>query len=320
MSEVLIAPSQVTPNWEDEFMAMPDPVLRSALFAATERGRVSRKERQFMNVPVPALAGISIAYMGVGLTQSDLTVWGMVLHMYRGKAGGETLRFSAAEFLKQLGRDTGRSNRKWLYESLDRLSATHLKIHAPRGGFSGSLLGFSHDWEGSGTTPKERENLVPLNYSIAIHPDLILFFTTSWSKLYWQQRLQLKSALAKWLHGFYSTHANPYPMKVETIRELSGSKAQRASIFLAQVKDALKELKAVGMLESASIDTTGKVSVKKHPTESQKKYLSRLAGMDCEESAQPAKAPGGASRPKKPVRGGRFSAEALEGSSFDFDN
>jgi hypothetical protein len=28
--------------------------------------------------------------------------------------------------------------------------------------------------------------------------------------------------LAQWLHGFYATHAKPFPMKVETLLNLSG--------------------------------------------------------------------------------------------------
>ena len=32
-----------------------------------------------------------------------------------------------------------------------------------------------------------------------------------------------KSTLAKWLHGFFATHAKPYPYKVGTLHNLCGS-------------------------------------------------------------------------------------------------
>ena len=86
-----------------------------------------------------------------------------------------------------------------------------------------------------------------------------------------------KSTLAKWLHGFYSTHAKPYPYKVETLHNLCGSADKSLRSFRQKLKKALDELVSVGAIEGWDIDGDDLVSVQRTPSRAQQKHLNRAA-------------------------------------------
>jgi len=44
------------------------------------------------------------------------------------------------------------------------------------------------------------------------------------------------------LHAFYSSHAIPFPMKLETLRQMSGSRSKQSADFKRKVKAALDGL------------------------------------------------------------------------------
>ena len=51
-------------------------------------------------------------------------------------------------------------------------------------------------------------------------PSLAAFYgRTQWTQIDWEQRQRLRGSksLALWLHGFYASHAAPYPLTVEPI-------------------------------------------------------------------------------------------------------
>jgi hypothetical protein len=75
-----------------------------------------------------------------------------------------------------------------------------------------------------------------------------LFAEPYYTLLEWEQRKQL-GPLAKWLHGFYASHAEPHPLKVETLQAASGSEMGRMRDFRQGLKQALDELKTVGFLK-----------------------------------------------------------------------
>ena len=81
-----------------------------------------------------------------------------------------------------------------------------------------------------------------------------------YTRIDWHVRSQL-SPLEKWLHAFYSTNQNPYPMKVETIHKLCGSRMAEIKFFRRAIKAALERLTVVGFLASWQIDDTDKVKV-----------------------------------------------------------
>ena len=83
--------------------------------------------------------------------------------------------------------------------------------------------------------------------------------------------------LARWLHGYYATHAKPLLVKVDTLRDLSGSKAKALYHYRAALRQALDELKAVGAIASWQIDAADLVTVDRGDaiTASQRHHLTR---------------------------------------------
>ena len=89
-----------------------------------------------------------------------------------------------------------------------------------------------------------------------------------WTKIPWQQHVQLKTGLAKWLHGFYASHRTPTPAKVGTLRHLCGSNYHRLSDYRGNLRIALNELVSGGFLSAWHIDGEDKVCVSLLPQSS----------------------------------------------------
>ena len=91
-----------------------------------------------------------------------------------------------------------------------------------------------------------------------------------------EQRQQLKrKPLAQWLHGYYASHAKPHPLKIETIRELSGSSNKQKADFKRKLRDALNDLVEVGSLLSFDISDDDLVTVQTKPSKAQARHLAR---------------------------------------------
>jgi hypothetical protein len=82
--------------------------------------------------------------------------------------------------------------------------------------------------------------------------------------IHWEQRQQLgSSSLAKWLHGFYASHSDPYAYKVKTLQKLCGSTTKDLRSFRQSLRIALDKLKAIGFVYRWEISETDSVMVYK---------------------------------------------------------
>ncbi|MDD2742241.1 MAG: plasmid replication initiator TrfA [Rhodocyclaceae bacterium] len=207
------------PQWPDAVRGVPNGFLRSALFAALGRGVRRYMEREL----IAALEGVEIRYTGPQLDQGELDVWSTVLHLARKVPdfpvaakffGGLTIKVTAYELLKMLGKTDAGDNRKTLDKRLSRLNATALDVKiAGQGSYEGSLIEKIYRAEDSRA------------YVIVIDPKISgLFAGDQFTQVDWKVRRELDGhPLAQWLHGFYATHAKPYPMRVQTLLKLAGS-------------------------------------------------------------------------------------------------
>src|SRR5690606_28110963 len=86
--------------------------------------------------------------------------------------------------------------------------------------------------------------------------------------------------LAQWLHGFYASHAKPFPLKIETLHRLCGSEAGEMWKFaqtLRQALDAVAEACAAHG-EGFSYEIRGDlVHVEKRPSLPQRRHLAKKA-------------------------------------------
>jgi TrfA protein len=260
------APKQSTaviqlPLCPEPARGVPNDVLRSALFAAIHRGREYVEDRL-----IAAVDGTSIRYTGRQLEQSDLDVWEQVLHLARQHPLGTVCYFKGGAFLKAIGRSAGKANYKWLATVLTRLTACEVRFKRP-GYIHGRGLITSYDID-------EHTRL----YRVCVDPDMAKLYAAGWTAIDWQRRQELRGKpLALWLHGYYATHAKPLPVKVETLRNLSGSKTKTLYHFRSALRQALDELKAIGAIASWQIDAADLVTVDRGDaiTASQRRHLTR---------------------------------------------
>jgi hypothetical protein len=245
------------PIWHETIRGIPNSVLRSALFGAIRRGA---RKSQF-RVKKTSVEGITIIYTGFQLDQADLDVWLQCLHLVRIGGLGTRIQFTASGFLKAIGRGVGKSQHDWLKDSFARLFGSVEIVHGTKS-YSGPLL---HHGARDDTTG---------HYVIEMNPAITsLFGSDGWTGIELEARQALKKQqLAQWLHGFYSSHARPFPMRVETIHKLCGSETKQMMHFRADMKDALTKVADVTGW-TWMIDSDDLVHVEKTPTASQQRHL-----------------------------------------------
>ena len=246
------------PLWPEPKRGTPNAVLRAALFAA-----IQGKGRRYMREElIAAQQDVEIRYTGAQLDQADLDVWEQTLHLARQHPLGTQCYFTAHGFLKALGRSTGKQNHKWLKSALVRLAGAVVEITAGRRTYFGTLIEHGVRDEDTG------------RYVVEINPKLAAFYgRTQWTQIDWEQRQQLRGKpLALWLHGFYASHAAPYPLRVAYLRKLSGSQTNRLRRFKESLTQALSDLQAAGAIRGFEI-RGDLVHVRTVPSKSQRKHL-----------------------------------------------
>ena len=220
------APAVQLPLWPEHLRAVPNGFLRSALFGAIKRGR-----RAILNqVQLAALGGIELWYTGPRLDQGDLDAWGAILHTLRGQGMGRECRTTSAALLRLMGFADSGKHRKLLEDKIARLNASAVKIKCGRYTYMGSLL----DWAAKDEETQE--------WVIVLNPKLAeLFAPDQYTRLQWGTRRALAGQpLAQWLHGYYSSHVDPYPLRIETLHRLCGSEAGELKSFTQKLKKALE--------------------------------------------------------------------------------
>ena len=219
------APARVKlPLWPDSVCAIPNGFLRSALFGAIRKGQ---KNRRYINDELLAsLDGIEVRYKGEQLDQGDLSVWATVLHAVRLQELGTQCRITSYALLKMMGKtDTGK-NRQTLYSRIMRLRANAVAIKQGKHTYIGGFIACA---------AKDEDTQ---EWVIEIDPKIkSLFEPDQFTQIDWIIRHSLDGQqLAQWLHGFYASHANPFPYKIETIHKLCGSESTSISDFKKDVK------------------------------------------------------------------------------------
>ena len=229
--EAIVLPTW--PNWPDICRAVPNGFLRSALFGAIGRGR-----RRYINgEDISSIEGVYIRYKGERLDQGDLDVWESILQSVRVQEVGRQCRLTSYSLLKMIGKkDTG-GNRLTLQNRIERFVASALTIKQGRYTYIGGLIRFAAKDE------ETQEWVIGLDEKL--RP---LFAADQFTLIDWSIRQKLDGKpLAQWLHGFYSSHAQPFAMKIETLLKLSGtenenprSANQKLKKGLAAVSEASK--------------------------------------------------------------------------------
>jgi hypothetical protein len=87
-------------------------------------------------------------------------------------------------------------------------------------------------------------------YKLTLNAETLkLYRWNDWTAIDWEQRHALRGKpLALWLHGFYSSHAQPHDILIDTLHTLTDSGTKNRYHFKANLKTALADLeKATGI-------------------------------------------------------------------------
>lgn len=254
------------PLWPEPVRAVPNGFLRSALFGAIAKGR-----RRYINgEDLAAIDGVTVRYKGERLDQGDLDVWESVLHAVRLQELGGQCRLTSYALLKLMGKtDTGK-NRTTLQNRIERLVANAVTIKQGRYTYIGGLIRFAAKDE------ETQEWVIELDEKL--RP---LFAADQFTQVEWAVRHALDGKpLAQWLHGFYASHAAPFPMRMETLLKLSGSEdsnPRSAQQTLRKALDAVSEASTTHG-EGFSYTVRGDlVHVEKKAQGAQRRHLAKKA-------------------------------------------
>ena len=229
------------PLWPEPKRGTPNSFIRSALFAA-----VQSKDRVFLKeATLASQKGIAVKFTGEQLNQEDLSVWETLAHLARQHPLGCMCEFTAHGLLKSLGQHTGQTQHKQLHSTIIRLTACAVEITHEGKTYFGPLV------------KSGLKDELTSHYRIELNRELIrLFGENQWTALDWQQRQRLRGKLlAQALHAFYSSHRQPFPIKLDTLRGYVGSRNVQRAGFKVKLRIALDELVTIGFL--TSYDITG---------------------------------------------------------------
>lgn len=243
--------------WPEATRGIPNAILRGALFGIGRERKVHKKRTL-----VASVEGYEIRFKGETFNQTDLDVLESMLHLAMPHPLGKKVEFSVHTFLQNLGRKTSGEQHEQFKEQISRLIGGVVEITDIKAGvtFMSTLVQKAYRDEKTG------------RYVVIFDKDMLALYESGYTLIDWQQRMALgQSNLAKWLHGFYASHASPFDYKVETLLHLSGSTTTHKA-FKVALKKALAELVTVGAIQSWDINDD-LVHIERIPTASQSKHL-----------------------------------------------
>ena len=113
----------------DEFMrAMPNHIARSSLFAPVARGR----KRMHQDTVLQSRGDAEIRFLGEQLDEAQADVWMQCMKEAQRQPLGTPVVINRAAFLREIGRQTGNYEYKWLHRTMKALSFAMLVIEVTK--------------------------------------------------------------------------------------------------------------------------------------------------------------------------------------------
>jgi hypothetical protein len=240
--------------WSEVVRCLPNEIVNSALFSAKNR----RQARSFLKQAEIAVIGNGkITFTGEELRQDDATVWLQLIHLAKDHPLGNTVEFTPYALCKEIKWSINGRSYKRLRKCLDRMQATSLSIYSTRlkEGVSLSMIPM-FKW-------RDEAGKALTLYQVKVAPELVTLFSKTYrTELEWKQRLELPDGLATWLHSYYASHKEPFPIKLSTLKRGAGVTTECFSSLRQTIEIALNNLVEVEFLETWKI-VGGLVHVKR---------------------------------------------------------
>lgn len=220
----------------DEIAPAPNLLLRSNLFSASKtHGAHDDPVRDFVITTYGEKAEVSITAFRQ-FNQLDLDLL-LELIKFQQNQNTPLVKISLYEIVRNTkGSGEGKAQYIQIKEQLELLQNASIKIKYGRYSFVGSIL--------SNVYFDDVEHVYVMQFNQHLQP---LFSNANWTGIDTNIRKQLKTNLAKWLHGFYSTHLNSQlPIKLEKLYKLSGATDKDMARWVrVRMANALENLQEV---------------------------------------------------------------------------
>ena len=232
---------------------IPNDLIRSSLFTVSNHNKAREyiKDRNLYT-----FGATKITYTGEELRQDDEDVWLQLIYLFA-QTSEQWIEFMPYTLMRELSWPGRTQYCEKLKAAIMRMSATNLTVsnEEVQAGLSLSLVR-KFMWK--------QDNGKKLKWwRVWLEPEIIkLFEGMKYSKIMWEQRKKL-NPLAKWLHAYYSSHAEPYPIRINTIQQACGSKMQTEKHFKLALRRALESLVLIGFLQTYFIDAKNLVYVQR---------------------------------------------------------
>lgn len=242
------------PSWRDAAVGIPNLILRSSLFSAS-----AVTDKPLMNLEILSQGDTSIMLTGHPLGDYDRRVFAACLNYYRCDrplSSGDDPRWVKVTFW-QLARDLkvtySANTHQAIRDSLIRLNAAHLRIRVKRVDIPMPRLMdvvFDDGYQGRATPERLLRGSDLISFRV-LESMARLFGPEDWSAVS-DTALHEYSGLPAWLASYYSTHAKPYPVKVEDLFKWSGVVCELRE-FRRRLKRALARLQGEDVLENIRV-------------------------------------------------------------------
>lgn len=255
------------PLFPQETRPVSNDMARSSLFSC-----VQGKDRKFIeDVLLASQDGIEVRFTGKQLNQDDHDLLMQLVFMAQGKPIGAWVIVPAYTILTALGRQTGGLQYRELRADISRLAAGMVSIRNAQNKI---------EFIGHHLLSKATQEEMSRHWVYRLDPDLrALYGEISHTLIDWQKRRALQGKdLARWLQLYIASHAKPFPVKVATLKELSGSRAKALKNFRAQLRKALDDLIANGDIKEWMIEMPAdlvKIDRGEAVTSSQRRHMER---------------------------------------------
>ena len=231
------------PLFPEATRPVSNDMARSALFSC-----IQGKDRRFIKDALLATVnGVEIRFTGEQLNQDDHDLLMQLVFMAHKRPIGAWITVPAYAILKALGHKVSGKQYRELRADISRLAAGMVSIRNARAKI---------EYIGHHLITQASQHEVSRHWVYRLDPELRpLYGDMAHTLIDWDQRLALKGKdLARRVQLYMATHAKPYPVKIDTLRQLSGSRAKALRNFRAQLRIALADLESNGDIAEWRID------------------------------------------------------------------
>jgi hypothetical protein len=216
------------PLFPAETRPVSNDMARSALFSCVQ----GIDRRVLHNAVLATVGDVKIEFTGQQLNQDDHDVLMQLVFMARDKRLGQFVVVSAYAILKGLGRQHGGHEHEQLRQEIERLTKGSVTLRSKEINYTGHLI------------DESLQDLRTRHWMYRFNVNMRVFFgLDNYTLIDWERRKNLKRKdLARWLQLYLATHAKPFPVSVDYLRQKSGSQAAALREFRRMLKRALREL------------------------------------------------------------------------------